>query len=492
MTLFKKLKLSHQILFILLVIPSFLILSLLYYSAVQHVSIRNKPLEQIALSTSTTVGEKIDRNIYDRYRDVQAFAYNKLAIEALKQGKSNLELQNFMNTMTSCYASYDLTMLCDITGKIIAVNTKDKNKNDISSSFLLGKNKNEEEWFRSSIVVGGPKGGAYYSDFNEDEDVGSIYNNKGYGINFSAPVRDELGNIIGVWRNRGSWKEITQVIRKEAETALRKEVEGGIILLMDNQGQLIDADKESDILKVTIGKNNLFKNFHFQYAGININDDDYLYGWSQSQGSHTYKGGKWNFLTLTPKVKLTDYNIYLHSDWTTLMIFSVSLLIIGVLISFIFVRIFSKRMNLIKNSVMQLSKGKSEIIENIKSKDEIGEMSLAINTLSLNFKNIANFSNEIGQGNLSASYNLLGDEDLLGISLLKMQENLKAVEIENYKQKWTSEKLAAIGELLRTQQDVDFKFKKIISFISKSINALQGALFVVNDDTNPPLIELKA
>jgi methyl-accepting chemotaxis protein len=492
MRLFGKLKLSHQILFILLIIPSVLVVSLLYYSAIQHVTIQNKPLEQMALSTSSTVAEKTDRNFYDRYGDVQAFAYNTLAVETLKNGKSDSALLNFMNTMTSYYILYDLTMLCDISGKVIAVNSKDKNKNKISTSFLIGKNMNDQDWFRSSIVVGGPQGGAYYSDFNEDEDIAFIYGTKGYGVDFSAPVRNEQGTIIGVWRNRASWKEITQQIRTEAEMSLQKDVKGALILLMDKQGHLIDADKENNILKVTIGKNNLFKKFDFNYAGIDINDHDYLYGWAESKGAYTYKGNKWKFLTLIPKVKITDFNIYLNSDWTGLLFFSLLLLSIGVLISLFFVKGFSRRMNKIKLSVQKLSKGEPELIENINSKDEIGEMALAINTLNFNFQNIVEFSNEIGQGNLSMSYNPLGEKDALGISLLKMQSDLKQNSVEKDKQKWTSDTLTAFGELLREQDDMHIKYRKIISFLAKSVNAYQAALFIVNHQENPPIIELKA
>ncbi len=492
MRLLGKLKLSHKIFAILLVIPSLTILSLLYYSALQHVDIRNKPLEQMALSSSASVADKIKRNMKERHSDAQAFAYNKVAVEALEKDKKDSSIQNYMNTMVSYSALYDLTMLCDITGKVIAVNTKDANKKDINSDFLIGKDMNMEEWFRSSIVVGGPKGGTYYSDFYEDETIGQIYNNKGYGINFSAPVRDEEGNIIGVWRNHGNWQGIAQEIRKEAETNLQKEINGAIILLMDKQGYIIDADKKENILKITIGKNNLFKNFDFNYSSININDKDYIYGWSKPENDYTAIGHKWNYLTLIPRVKLTDSSIYLHSDWTTLMIFSVSLLLIGIIISLIFVRSFSKRMNTIKKSILNLSKGKTEIIENIKYRDEIGEMSMALNTLTTNFSNIANFSNEIGMGNLSASYNILGEEDSLGISLLQMKNNLKTIEIENQKQKWSSEKLTVLGEILRQLESAEVKFNKAISLISKSTGAFQGALFVINEMYNPPIIELKA
>lgn len=123
MKLFVKLKLSHKILAILVIIPSFLILSLLYYSALQHVNVLNKPLEQRALSASSTIEEKINRNLNERYRDVQAFAFNKQAADAIKKEVKDTAIQNYMNTMIAYYLQYDLSMLCDITGKIIAVST---------------------------------------------------------------------------------------------------------------------------------------------------------------------------------------------------------------------------------------------------------------------------------------------------------------------------------------------------------------------------------
>ena len=42
-----------------------------------------------------------------------------------------------------------------------------------------------------------------------------------------------------------------------------------------------------------------------------------------------------------------------------------------------------------------------------------------------------NFAREIGRGNLDAEFKLLGDKDLLGISLIDMQKSLKhAKEVE--------------------------------------------------------------
>lgn len=492
MKLFRKFKLAHQILAILLIIPSLIIGVLLYYSAVQHVDVQNKPQEQLAISTSISLSEKTAYTTQQCIADTKSFSVNSLAISSLNKKEADSNLVLFMNKMIVYYNSYELLMLCDLQGNIIAVNSKDNLNNDIASAYLKTKNMNEEEWFRSSIVAGGPKGGAYYSDFNEDDDVTKIYNHKGYGINFSAPVRDENNAIIGVWRSRASWTALTRKIRKEAEQGLQKNAAGAIIVLFDKQGHLIDAKDENALLKLTIGKNNLFKNYPINLTEKNINEDDYLYGWSENIENNGIAENKWHFLTLIPKIKLSNKNIYLHSDWTKLTLLSFALLLFVLIISIFFVTKFSNRINKIKEIILTLSRGELIQIDNIKSNDEISEMSLAINELSQSFTDIANFSNEIGKGNLSAKYKLLGDNDLLGNSLLKMQENLLLIEKENNEQKFSSEKLGKLNDLIRIQEDSDTKLKKIISFLVKSINGFQGSLFVINQTEFPIKIELKA
>ncbi len=490
-TLKLSLKLSQQLLLLLVCIPLCAVGSLLYYSASQQVSIRNKPLEQLAVSTSTSVAEKIDRNLSERHSDVQAFALNALAVKALEGTLSQDSLlENHMNTLAGYYRYCDLMMVCDLQGKVLLLNTRDRNNQLLNSQFLKGRNMGDREWFRSSIVVGGPAGGAYFSDFNSDEEAGMICGHNGFGIDFSAPIKNAQGVIVGVWRNRVSWKEVIQNIRKESEEALHANAKGSLVLLMDKQGHLIDASQEDNILKIRLGKNNLFKHFDFVYAGTEINDQDFLYGWSESKGHRLYKGNQWKFLTLIPKAKFSDASLYLQSDWTPLMLFSVVLLCIGILCSLLFVRNFSKRLRKINQSVQNLSKGQPDTISIGKSRDEIGEMSMAINALSHNFKKMADFSKEIGEGNLTTTFSPLGEQDILGVSLLKMKTNLEISQRELAQQKWTSDTLRQFGELLRESHEQVVLYRKAISFLSRSIRAVQGVLFLTREREVLPEIEL--
>ncbi|HRH10721.1 MAG TPA: hypothetical protein PLU73_04370, partial [Bacteroidia bacterium] len=59
-------------------------------------------------------------------------------------------------------------------------------------------------------------------------------------------------------------------------------------------------------------------------------------------------------------------------------------------------------------------------------KNVIGEMVVSVHALTDSFKQTSEFANEIGKGNLSAEYNKLGENDMLGNALIHMRDSLKA------------------------------------------------------------------
>ncbi|MDD2278830.1 MAG: PAS domain-containing protein [Bacteroidales bacterium] len=137
----------------------------------------------------------------------------------------------------------------------------------------------------------------------------------------------------------------------------------------------------------------------------------------------------------------------------------------------------------------------------ITSADEIGEMASSVNKLIEGLNLTEKFASEIGKGNLDAEYNLLGDKDQLGISLIEMQKSLKKakeVEIERKaeeeKQNWATKGIATFGDILRQNNDNlnELSFNTIKNLVDYT-NSNQGGVFVINDnDTEHPLLEMTA
>lgn len=177
------------------------------------------------------------------------------------------------------------------------------------------------------------------------------------------------------------------------------------------------------------------------------------------------------------------------------------LVIATLIIAVIIIRSLVRPVNKIKTLLADMSKGvlPNHTIE-VRS-DEIGEMSLALNSLIEGLKATSLFSQEIGQGNFDASFEPLSDEDILGHSLINMRNNLKKAAEEEEKRKkedaqrtWAAQGLAKFSDLLRLNNDnMEELAYSIISNLVKYLDANQGGLFIINDEDNADLfVELTA
>ena len=155
----------------------------------------------------------------------------------------------------------------------------------------------------------------------------------------------------------------------------------------------------------------------------------------------------------------------------------------------------------IKGILLSMSKG---ILPNEKIKersDEIGEMSKALNELVIGLKAISGFALEIGKGNYDTKFKPLSDRDVLGNSLLRMRDDLKAANIEDAKRKiedeqrnWATTGIARFSEILRQNNDkLEALSFNIISNLVKYLDTNQGGIFIINNnDKSDIFIELVA
>ena len=126
----------------------------------------------------------------------------------------------------------------------------------------------------------------------------------------------------------------------------------------------------------------------------------------------------------------------------------------------------------------------------VKTNDEVGQMSRSVNTLIDGLDKTALFARQIGQGNLDEKFELLSDDDMLGSSLLEMRESLKEArekeeerKKEEEKQNWATKGLAKFGDILRQNTDDMHEFAHhILSNLVSYIGAVQGGLYMINDD----------
>jgi hypothetical protein len=486
MNFIRKLNLSRQLLLVIMSVPIVLAIVLTIYSGIQVINSKNLSKKTLVETTSQSVLDKIDRNFYERFGDVQAFAYNKIGVEALKQDSATKDLQDFLNSMTSYYVLYDLMMVCTRDGKVLAVNSKDKTGKIINSDFLLKRNIAAEEWFKICTASKGPEGGAWYSDFTINPDVAIIDNDNdiGWRMAFAAPIKDENGVVIGVWYNFANWDEVTRGIRKDAEQSLQNPL--SMIFITDKDGTIIDA-KEPSLVKERkkISENNSF----ITLPRGKIFLDDYIIGHAQAKGAYTYKGKNWKAVTMLPADHLSIATFF-STEMIGLLIFVVTCLTSTLYLGIRFSKFISSKINNIKKVIEDLSTGKLACTD-ITGKDEIGEMAISVNTLTECLKEKVNFAEDIGKGTLDVEFKPASEDDVLGQSLLDMRYNLQLFAEADKKRNWATQGLATFSDILRTNTDLNNLCAKIIAALVKYIGANQGGIFLLRDiGKDQPYLEL--
>jgi methyl-accepting chemotaxis protein len=486
---------SKQYLVVLfLSVPLTLAIFVISYSVYKGIQSRNKLNRNIAMVTSRNVLDKIDRNFYERFGDVQAFAFNRLAVEAVKMDSTTEPLQQFINTMTSYYVLYDLMMVCDKDGKVLTVNSIDKMGKDVHSGFVVGKNMAEEPWFKTCMSSIGPEGGAWYSDYAVNRDVKAIDNDNaiGWGMAFAAPIKDETGAAIGVWYNFASWYEVTVKIRQQVEAELRSGKEGAIVIITTEKGVVIDAEDSSKVMNETVvNEASLKENTQIQWKGAFLVPSDYEWAWASAGGAYTYKGKNWKAVVLIPKEKFTLASI-LSGEMLTLYLIVSIFLGVSTLLAFQFSTKITTGLNALRIVVDKISEG-DLTTSNLNSEGEIGEMEGAINSLALSLKEKVQFAENIGKGNLDAEYVPVGEKDVLGVSLVNMRMSLAAAAEEDNRRNWITEGLAQFAGLLRSHTDTQKLYDEVMLNLVYYMGANQGGMFVlVQEQGEEPLLEMVA
>jgi FtsZ-binding cell division protein ZapB len=470
-------------------------LSILFYHLTHKaVDSSNKSKLVTAELSAQAVLDKIDRNFYERFGDVQAFAFNTLAVQTVKHDSVSPAMQTFINTMTAYYVLYDLMMVCDQSGQVLVTNTKDKAGNSIDNSYFMRQNYSSEPWFQRCTSKTGPEGGAWYSDFLANPHIGRMYgDNKGYGMAFAAPIRDENGEVLGVWYNFASWKEVTEDIRRETENNLQANDSAALVFITRENGEIISATDQR-----LIAQKRVLRPVDLE-AGIagNLGSDDqeseqeYIFASSNSRGAYTYKGKGWKSITLIPKATVS-WAVFFSSDNFPAI---AAALLLMTMLSYFIVRFVKthvvKRMSFIGSVLKRLARGEAvDVPASLISDDEIGSMIVPLSGLAETMKAKADFADEIAKGNLNASLQSIDKADILGNSLVNMRNQLQIVSEEDKQRTWSAEGIAQLETILRANRSSAAIFDEIIKFAVRYTKANQGALFRAVKKDQEELLEL--
>jgi methyl-accepting chemotaxis protein len=331
--------------------------------------------ESHAISLSDAIGAQF----YERYGDVQTFSISP----AIQSSNKQLVVDT-LNTFSALYGIYDLILVVNKSGRLVAVNSKGPDGKDLNVAPLYAKNYSEEPWFKS--VLSGEttsdedKGfsGTYFEDTQIDPYSSEVFGDKRLGNSFSTAIKDSSGNLIGVISNRAGSRWFEVAIKDLFRGLKKLGINTADVSLLGQDGVLqfeytsnpesetLDSSKYdwNRILKINFltASNGSLTQLMSKATGAEIVKDPFINssfvtGFSKVSGPKFIEAIGWNVMVRQPadsKEGLSEL-FYIRNAFYLCLI---SVILIALFVSFRFSSAISSRLS---NLAGTLSTGASEV-----------------------------------------------------------------------------------------------------------------------------------
>lgn len=236
--------------FLILGLVPLLVLSSLSYKSVQRLG--HEVSDSFVLDAEA-ITEKIDRNLFERYGDVQAFALNDVVQDKsqwYRQGSQSNRVVQAMNSYVALYALYALTIAVDLEGRVIAVNDADIKGKPVETAWIYGENFKSKPWFQSALegkfLKSASLDGTYVEDLASNELARKVYSGDGFALTFTAPIKSADGKVVGVWHNIADFSFVEEIVVSSYAAIKKRGLDSAAYTLLDAKGRvLIDYDPSS-------------------------------------------------------------------------------------------------------------------------------------------------------------------------------------------------------------------------------------------------------
>jgi methyl-accepting chemotaxis protein len=425
-------------------------------------TIESKTASRLQL-LSVNLADKIDRNLFERYGDVQAFGYNEVDFDRsswYKVGAEKNRIVPRMNQYVVAYGMYQLTIFVDLSGKVIAVNSADARGKSIISEAIYGKNYADARWFKACLkeqfttkmpfaaAGNNTMTGTFIEDMYVDEDVKVAYpGDDGLTIGFTAPVY-EKGKMIGCWNNRSTFANVEAIVQAGYADLRAEGYTGGSITLLDSVGAVImdyqpsvagktEAVHDFNILMkynpaqkgLEMAKKAVAGQKGYEFASDDRTGVAEAGGYTHLVGALGYPGMNWGVLVRAPRSEVAAA-AGITSIRRAVVLAAVACLAAIVLLGLRFGRHFTRPIVEVSNAAARVAVGDLRVMAERRSNDELGKLADSFNQIIASQQELANAATQVAAGDLSNPVRRRGEHDVLAESFERVRATLTALVSE--------------------------------------------------------------
>ncbi|MGE3912240.1 MAG: methyl-accepting chemotaxis protein [Chloroflexota bacterium] len=370
--------------------------------------------------------DKLDRNLFERYGDVQAFA-----MSAPARSMNPERIRDWIDQMMGVYSPiYKLMVVVDANGMVIAANRVDLDGKPLpAAGKLVGQRISDERWFREAMEGRIKDGSSLVEDLHADSLMRAVYgstNGADFALSFTAPIKDEQGRIVGVWTNRFNWDVATQVLDDVLARARSGGMETLHLALLSSDGKLLAGGEASQVLQRSMAGSPAFVGAKARPVGhteavTKTDDGAALVGWSTSTGYSVYPGLGWLLSSSqeASEVLAPAYGL----GAAVLVAVALAVVIIGVG-SWLVAGAIVGQVARLGATAKRLAEGDLRVTVTADSSDELGQMAAAMSSVIEYQREMASLASSVAEGDLTCHVVPKSEHDALSIAFERMVTNL--------------------------------------------------------------------
>jgi len=394
--------------------------------------------------------DKLDRNLFERYGDVQAFAQSDPA-----KSMDPARLKVWMDAMMATYTPiYRVMVVADRRGRVIAANTVDLEGKPLRTAPLLGRDVSGEAWFRTTAGGKLDAGETLVEDLHRDTLMEAVHGDgpNAYAMSFSYPIRDDAGRIVGVWSNRFNWDVATGILDAELAQAKAQGQSAARFLLLNRAGVVLGGGAPDDVLRRDLSGHPVVRRALAPKAQGNElaqgpDGAEDVMGWYRSRGFGLYPGIGWSLVASEPTSDALADSASLTR--TILLVALLAAVALGVGAWWLGRRI-AGRLRGVASALGAVAVGDVGRTLEVRSADELGAMERAYLDMQGYLTDLSGAAQRVADGDLSSELVPRSDADVLGTAFVHMTASLREMTSEL---RATAASLTSASQAMATTSD---------------------------------------